>query len=102
MKRLFHEIASAKKIGLLEAEAIGDHAHLLISVAPLWTLSSVMHQLKGASARMLLSKREELALELESDSLWQKGYGWRGVSPEQAERVRRYIRTQDHRHAERM
>jgi len=102
VKRLLRQIAATKKIGLLEVEALGDHAHLVISIAPPWTLPSAIHQLKGASARSLLSRRDELRLDLETQSLWQKGYGWRGVGPEQVHRVRQYVRTQDHRHPERL
>jgi putative transposase len=98
VKRLLRKIARTKGIGLVEVEALGDHAHLLVCIEKPWNLSSAMHQLKGASARSLLERRDELRLELDTQSLWQKGYGWRGVHPDQKHQVRNYIRTQDHRH----
>jgi REP element-mobilizing transposase RayT len=97
VKRLLREIAAAKGIDLIEVEALGDHVHLLVAIEEPWILTTVMHQLKGASARALLKRRDELRLELDTQSLWQKGYGWRGVHPDQVQRVRGYIRTENHR-----
>jgi REP element-mobilizing transposase RayT len=53
-----------------------------------------MHQLKGASAREVCKRFPELKIDMRSVSFWQKGYGYRAVSEDQIETVRRYIRTQ--------
>jgi len=94
VKRVLREIARRTGIELLEVEAAGDHAHLLIRLQGKQTLSSVMHQLKGASARAMLLRYPELRLATEMDALWQKGYGWRRLDEHEIAGVRMYIRTQ--------
>jgi putative transposase len=78
----------------MEVEAIADHVHLLVEVTGAQTLSSIMHELKGATARAVFLKYPELKLDLAHNSLWQKGYGWRKVAHSEVPAVRSYIRTQ--------
>ena len=94
VKRILREIASGTAIELLELEAVGDHVHLLTRLQGKQTLSSVMHRLKGASARAMLLRYPELRLATEMDALWQKGYGWRRLGEHEIAGVRMYIRTQ--------
>jgi len=61
------------------------------------TLSSVMHQLKGASSRWVTLTYPEIKLDMENRSFWQKGYGWRRLTAAEVPTVRRYIRTQEQR-----
>jgi hypothetical protein len=58
---------------------------------------SVMHQLKGATARAVFLEFKELKLDMNSTSFWQRGYGFRGVPANQLRTVAHYIRTQDKR-----
>lgn len=94
VKRLFVETAERTGIRLLEVEVAGDHAHLLVVVGETKTLPSVMHQLKGATARFIFLKYPELKLDLGHNSFWQKGYGRRRLAPSEVPAVRNYIRTQ--------
>ena len=71
--------------------------HLLVELQAGQSLSSVMHQLKGATARGIRLKYAELGLDMESNSLWQKSYGARPVPPDQVETVRNYLLTQSGR-----
>jgi putative transposase len=88
--------AIATRIGvrIVEMEAIEDHVHLLLELRQNQKLSTVMHDLKGATARRVFVRFPELPLDMKSHSLWQRGYGWRLVPPEQIETVRRYIASQ--------
>jgi putative transposase len=94
VKRILREIARRAAIDLMEVEAAGDHAHLMVRLHGKQTLSSVMHQLKGASARSILLRYPELKLATETEALWQKGYGWRKVEDKEVAGIRMYIRTQ--------
>ena len=78
-------------------EAVEDHVHLLLDLQGNQSLSVVMHDLKGASAREVLRLFPDLRIDLAASSLWQKGYGWRLVPEGQTEAVRRYIETQETR-----
>ena len=94
VKRLFIETARRTGIQLMEMEAVADHVHLLVEVTGAQTLSSIMHQLKGATARAIFLKYPELKLDLAHNSLWQKGYGWRKIEIDEVSGIRNYIRTQ--------
>ena len=93
-RRQLIQIALGNGIELLELEAVSDHVHLLVRLVPGQTLSSVMHQLKGASARAIFLKYSDLKMDLGHHAFWQKGYGFRRVAPKQLEVTRQYIRTQ--------
>jgi putative transposase len=93
-RRLLIETAQRAGIRLLEVEVVADHTHLLVALTETQALPSVMHQLKGASARFIFLKYPELKLDLGQNSFWQKGYGFRRLEPSEAPGVRRYIRTQ--------
>jgi putative transposase len=93
-RRLLIETARRTGIRLLEVQVAGDHVHLLVGLFGAQTLPSVMHQLKGASARCIFLKYPELKLDLGDSSFWQRGYGWRRIEPAEAPGVREYIRTQ--------
>ena len=96
-KRLLVETARRTGINLLEIEAAIDHVHLLVRTSGSQTLPSVMHQLKGATARLIFSEYPELKLDLGQSSFWQKGYGWRRLTEAEAPAVRNYVRTQRER-----
>ena len=93
-KQALIETAQRTGIGLLEVEVMLDHAHLLLEVAESQTLPAVMHQLKGASARFMFLKYPDLKIDLASNSFWQKGYGWRRLTPSEVPAVRAYIQPQ--------
>lgn len=93
MKEMLMAIAHNKGIRLIELELVADQ-HLLVEVAKRQNLASVMHQLKGASARFVFLEYPDLKIDMEGESFLQKGYGKRWVPRDQIDVVRRYIRTQ--------
>ena len=93
-RRLLIETAERTRIHLLEVEVLADHAHLLVALTRNQTLPSVMHQLKGTSARYTFLKYPDLRFDLGHNSFWQKGYGWRKIRLTEVPAERNYIRTQ--------
>jgi putative transposase len=93
----FARVALEIPTNILAVEAIEDHVHLLLELHGDQRLASVMHRLKGASARTVLLRYPELRLDMHSNSFWQKSYGSRPVPPQQLDMIRRYIQTQDER-----
>jgi putative transposase len=91
----FSRVALEIPLTILAVEAIEDHVHLLVELHGDQKLASVMHRLKGASARTVLLRYPDLRLDMHSNSFWQKSYGSRPVPPNQAGIVRRYIQTQE-------
>jgi putative transposase len=96
-RQLLTETAQRTGIRLMEVEITADHVHLLAALTGMQTLPSVVHQLKGASARSIFLKYPDLRIHLGHNSFWQKGYGWRQIAPDQVPGVRHYIRTQQDR-----
>jgi putative transposase len=96
-RQLLIETAQRTGIGLVEVEVTADHAHLLVALTGTQTLPSVMHQLKGASARSIFLKYPDLGVDLGHNSFWQKGYGWRKITAVEVPAVTHYIRTQGDR-----
>ena len=94
VRRLLTATAQRAGIRLLEVDVAVDHVHLLVALAEGQTLPSVMHQLKGASARSISLKHSELKLDMGHNSFWQKGYGFHRLSSAEVSKMRRYIRTQ--------
>ena len=97
VRQLLVDTALRTGIKLLEVETVVDHVHALVAVKETQTLPSIMHQLKGASARYIFSKYPDLRFDLASNSFWQKGYGRRKLAPAEVSVVRNYIRTQRER-----
>jgi putative transposase len=94
VKELLRAIARRSSIDLTEVEAVVDHVHMLLELIGDQTLSSAMHQLKGASAREIFRRYPEMKFDMQSVSFWQKGYGWRRLRDDEVPGVRVYIQTQ--------
>jgi putative transposase len=78
---------------LLEGDGVEDHVHLLLSLRARHSLASVVHRLKGRSARWINER-----FELPEPFRWQPGYSAFSVSASQVTRVRRYIQGQQDHH----
>jgi putative transposase len=91
---LFRETALRRSVTLILFEALEDHVHLLLALQPEQSLPAVMHDLKGASAREVFRRYPDLRLDMQTNSFWQKSYGWRRVPSDQIESVKHYIGTQ--------
>ena len=72
---------------------IEDHMHAMVRLKPVQSISEVMKQIKGASARWINSKKL-----LDMKFQWQQGYGALSVSPNDIDKVRKYIKNQEYHH----
>ena len=72
-----------------------DHVHLLVLLSNTITLGQLMHDVKGGSSRFL--SRQVLSGDWFA---WQRGYGAFGVSPQDKQRVIRYILNQKRHHTD--
>jgi putative transposase len=94
VRELMSEIASDKKIELLEHEAIVDHVHLLLRAKDKPALSRAMNDLKGVSARRIFQRFPELKIDANTNAFWQARYGHKLVPGSAESTIRKYIRTQ--------
>jgi putative transposase len=95
VRTFFMETAKRASIGLLEVGLALDHVHALVEISSDQSLTSVMHQLKGASAHAVFLKYPDMRLD--TRAFWQKGFGFRRIAPSEIAGLRYYIRTQSKR-----
>jgi len=89
------QIAKRANINLLEFELGVDHVHMLLELTSDENLANVMQQLKGACSRDIFLMYPNL--KLDTEALWQKGFGFRQVHPTDVRGLRYYVRTQTKR-----
>ena len=91
VRQLLLDAAKGAEIDVLEVESAFDYVHMLLAVNEGQDLSSIVHQLKGASSRFISLRHPELGFELGTNSFWQRSYGSRRIAQSERPTVRRYI-----------
>jgi putative transposase len=91
---VFRRLAEQKECRIEEGHILPDHVHMLISIPPKLSVSSVVGYLKGKSAihvaRHFLKRERNYA----GQSLWARGY-FVDSTGRDTEKIRRYIQEQD-------
>ena len=82
-----------KGIEILEAEACPDHIHMLLSIPPKYSVSSVMGYLKGKSSLMIFDRFANLKYRYGNREFWCRGYYVDTVGRNKAA-IEKYIRNQ--------
>ncbi len=86
-------ICEAYKVQVLEIGGTEDHLHLLLSMPPRISVSTIVAAIKANSSKWMNETGHLFA--------WQQGYGAFSVSASNLESVRSYIRKQKQHHAKR-
>ena len=86
-------------VEILELNVQLDHIHLVMSIPPKYSLSSVMGFLKGKLSLRLFQRYEKLGKRYWWRHLWARGYcvSTLGLSEQQ---IREYVRWQENREKE--
>ena len=71
-----------------------DHVHLLLSIPPKYSISSIMGYLKGKSAMMIFERHSNLKYKFGNRHFWATGYYVSTVGLNEAT-IAKYIREQD-------
>ena len=91
---VFRDLAEQKECKVEEGHLIGDHVHMLLSVPPKYSVSSVMGFIKGKSAihiaRVYAGRRRNFV----GQHFWARGY-WVSTVGKNEAAVRRYIQEQE-------
>ena len=91
--KILRELCKRKGIGILEAEACPDHIHMLVSIPPKYSVSSVMGYLKGKSSLMIFDRFANLKYRYGNREFWCRGYYVDTVGRNKAA-IEKYIRNQ--------
>ena len=90
---VFHNLASHKESQILEGHLVKDHVHMLISIPPKYSISTVIGYIKGKSA-IHVAREFEGSRNVTGHRLWARGYFVSTVGRDEAT-IREYIRTQE-------
>ena len=80
-------------IKLIEGEACPDHIHMLLEIAPKYSVSDFMGYLKSKSTLMIFDRHANLKYKYGSRHFWAKGYFVDTVGKNEKV-IKEYIRTQ--------
>ena len=79
---------------MIEAHAMSDHIHMLITIPPKLAVSNFMGYLKGKSTLMIFERHANLKYKFGNRNFWAKGYFVSTVGLNK-ETVAEYIRNQE-------
>ena len=91
--RILRELCRRKEIEILEAEACPDHIHMMLSIPPKYSVSSMMGYLKGKSSLMIFDRFANLKYKYGNREFWCRGYYGDTVGRNKAA-IEKYIRNQ--------
>ncbi len=91
---VFHELARQRDSQILEGHMVLDHVHILISIPPKHSVSSVIGYIKGKSAIAVARQFSGRQNNFNGEKLWARGYAASTVGYEE-DQVRKYIQHQE-------
>ena len=91
---VFHDLARQKESKILQCSMLVDHVHMMISIPPKYSVSSVVGFIKGKSAIYIARNLMNRKRNFTGESFWARGYYVSTVGLDE-EKVRQYIRDQE-------
>lgn len=99
-REIIRRECSSMGVEIIKGSVGKEHIHLLISIPPSLSISRIVQQLKGKSAKILLGEYKELRKRYWGRNLWSKGYFCRSVGYITQEVVKEYIENQQDEYEE--
>ncbi len=94
IQKIIKDLCKWKGIEIVEGHMMSDHVHLLLSIAPKYSVSQVMGYLKGKSAMMIFERYANLKYKFGNRHFWAEGYYVSTVGLNTAT-IQKYIREQE-------
>ena len=92
--KILRELCKRKDVEIIEAYAMPDHIHMLVSIPPNVTVSGFMGCLKGKSTMMIFERYAKLKYKYGSRHFWSRGYYVSTVGHNK-QAVQKYIQNQE-------
>ena len=92
--QILRQLCEYKGVEILEAHAMSDHIHMLVTIPPKLAVSNFMGYLKGKSTLMIFERHANLKYKYGNRNFWAKGYYVSTVGLNK-ETVEEYIRNQE-------
>jgi putative transposase len=96
LRELIREICHSMDIEIIKGHISKDHVHLLVSVPPYHSVSTVLKRIKGKTSRRMLSESRILAKQCWGRHLWARGYFAASSGNVTDEVIAQYIELQTH------
>ena len=93
LKEILHELARQKDSKIVEGHLLVDHVHMLISIPPKHSVSSVVGFMKGKSA-IAIAKMSGKQRNFNGENFWARGYAVSTIGYD-LEAITKYIREQE-------
>ena len=97
--QLFQLCAQKDLVELLESNVLEDHIHVVISIPPKYSVSSMMGYLKGKISLKLFQRYEKLGKKYWGRHLWARGYCVSTVGLNEGQ-IRQYVKWQEKKEKE--
>lgn len=91
---ILRRLCEYKKVEIIEAHAMPDHIHMLLSIPPNICVSEFMGYLKGKSTLMIFERHANMKYKYGRRTFWAKGYYVSTVGGNKAA-IAKYIREQE-------
>ncbi len=72
--KILRELCERKHVGIIEAHAMPDHIHMLVSIPPNYRVSDFMGYLKGKSTMIIFERFSNLKYKYGNRHFWCRGY----------------------------
>ena len=92
--QIIRQLCKYKEVEIIEAHAMNDHIHMLVSIPPKLAVSTFMGYLKGKSSLQIFERHANLKYKYGNRNFWAKGYFVSTVGLN-TEIVEEYIRNQE-------
>ena len=95
IREYIRTLCKYKGVEIIEGHMMMDHVHLLLSIPPKMSVSSLMGYLKGKSALMIFDNHANLKYKYGNRHFWCRGYYVSTVGGNK-NGIAKYIREQEH------
>ena len=91
---ILRRLCEYKHVEIIEAHAMPDHIHMLLSIPPSLCVSEFMGYLKGKSTLMIFERHANLKYKYGKRTFWAKGYYISTVGANKSA-IQKYIQEQE-------
>mgnify|MGYP000405695490 CR=1 FL=1 len=93
VRDIIRQLSEWRRIEILEGNVQVDHIHLVLSIPPKYSVSTIVGYLKGKSTMIIFERYSRLRRNFKGNSFWARGYFVNTVGLDEA-KIRRYIKNQ--------
>lgn len=99
-RELIRQSCNSMDVTIIKGSIGKEHIHLLVSCPPSLSVSKLVQQLKGKTARVLMQEYKELKKRYWGQHLWGVGYFCRSVGTVTENIIKEYIENQEDEYEE--